>query len=329
MRDTPVPEPGPGEVRVRVHAVSINHLDLWTRKGIPGVKLPLPIIPGADVAGVVEKLGPGVQRWSVGDNVILYPAVSCGKCGACIRGRENYCRSYQVLGHRRDGGYAEFIVVPEVNLLPRPERLSFEESAAFPLVFLTAWHMLVTLAHVRPGEDVLVTAGGSGVGSAAIQIANFLGARVFTTAGTEEKRRKALELGAYRVYDHYQPGWSEKVLEDTHKEGIDIVVDHVGEALWPDIVRCMGWYARFVTCGATTGTNVQVNLRHLFAKQWSLFGAYMGSRGELMDLWPLVNEGRLRPIVDSIFPLQDASRAHEYVEAKKHFGKVVLKVIES
>lgn len=328
IKDVPVPEPGPGEVRVRVRAVGINHLDIWTRKGIPGVKLPLPVILGSDVVGVVDAVGSHVDQWKPGDKVAIYPAVSCHQCEACIRGLDNRCPRYSVLGHRRDGGYADYIVVPAGNLMPKPDHLSWEETAAIPLVFLTAWHMLVTLARIQPGEDVLVMGGSSGVGSAAIQIARFYGCRVITTAGTEEKRKKALELGADIALDHSQPGWGKAVREATDNKGVDIVFEHVGQAVWPEIMKCLGWHGRLVTCGATTGTDVSLNLRVLFGKQWSIYGAYMGTRGEMLDVWRLVMKGIFRPVLDRVFPLEKAEEAHRYIEDRKQFGKVVLKVSE-
>ncbi len=326
--DTPIPEPGPGEVRVRVYAVGINHLDIWTRKGIPGVRLPLPLTLGSDVSGVIDKPGEGVDWVDPGQEVALYPATSCGHCDACLRGNENECPKYAVLGHRRDGGYAEYIVVPARNVLPKPPHLSHAETASLPLVFLTAWHMLVTLAKLQPHDTVLVIAGGSGVGSAAIQIAKFFHARVIATAGSDEKMQRCIELGADDVVNHYEEGWSKKVKKMTQNKGVDVVFEHVGQAVWNEVLRCLAWKGRFVTCGATSGAEVQLNIRYLFGKQWSLYGAYMGSMREMLDAWKNVMNGIFRPVLDRTFPLEQAREAHEYIEAKRHFGKVVLQVHE-
>ncbi len=326
VEERPVPDVGPNDIRVRVRAVALNHLDLWTRRGIPGVRLPLPIVPGADVAGVVDAVGDQVRHVKPGDAVVLHPAVSCGVCRFCLQGEDNRCREYKVLGHRRDGGCADFIVVPAVNALPKPAGLTWEEAASMPLVFLTAWHMLVTLARLRPAETVLVMAAGSGVGIAAVQVARMVGARVIATAGTEAKRQRLQALGADHVVDHYDPAWPQRVLELTHRAGVDVVFEHVGEAVWDGVLQCLGWGGRLVTCGATTGTEARLNLRALFAKQWRIYGSYMGTRGELLALWPLVERGVLRPVVDRVFPLEEAAQAHAYMESRQHFGKVVLRV---
>ncbi len=326
LEERPIPEAGPGEIRVRVQAVGVNHLDIWTRKGIPGVRLPLPIIPGADVAGIVDAVGPGVDHVHPGDAVVLYPAESCGVCAKCLRGLHNQCRQYRVLGHRRDGGYAEYIVVPARNALPKPEHLSWTEAASMPLVFLTAWHMLITLARLRPQDTVLIMAGASGVGVAAVQIARLVGATVITTAGTEEKRQRLLELGADYVLDHYDPTWPDQVRDLTGRRGADVVFEHVGAAVWEGVLRALAWDGRLVTCGATTGADVSLNIRALFAKRWQFYGAYMGTYGEMLDVWDLVTRGVLRPVVDRVWPLDQAGAAHAYVEAKRHFGKVVLEV---
>jgi NADPH:quinone reductase-like Zn-dependent oxidoreductase len=325
--DVPEPEPRPNEVLVRVRACALNHLDLWVRGGLPNVPIPLPHIPGSDVAGEIAKIGTEVTTVRVGQKVVLAPGVTCGKCPACISGRDNLCRQFTNLGYMIDGGCAEFVRTPEVNCLPYPENLSFEEAAAVPLVFQTAWHMLVDRAQLRPGEDVLILGAGSGVGSAAIQIAKFFGARVITTAGSDAKLEKARELGADHVINHKSQKIRDEVRRITNKRGVDVVFEHVGTATWDDSLASLALAGRLVTCGSTTGYDAKLDLRFLFSRQLSLLGSYMGAKSELHTIMKLVAAGRLKPVVDRIFPLADAAAAHTYLESGQQFGKVVLKVL--
>ena len=324
--DAPDPAINPNEVLVRVKACALNHLDLWVRRGLPGVAIPLPHIPGSDVAGEVVEVGSGVTTVRAGQRVVLAPGVTCGKCPACISGNDNRCRSFTNLGYAIDGGCAEFVKVPEVNCLPYPENLSFAEAASIPLVFQTAWHMLLVRAELQPGEDVLILGGGSGVGIAAIQIAKFFGARVIATAGTPEKMAKATELGADYVVNHKTQRIRDEVRRITNKRGVDVVFEHVGTATWDDSLASLAYAGRLVTCGATTGYDAKLDLRVLFAKQLSLLGSYMGTKSDLHSVMRLVATGRFRPIVDRVFPLEEAAAAHEYLESGAQFGKVVLTV---
>jgi NADPH:quinone reductase-like Zn-dependent oxidoreductase len=324
--DAPDPVINANEVLVRVKACALNHLDLWVRRGLLGVAIPLPHIPGSDVAGEVAEIGAGVTTVRPGQKVILAPGVTCGKCPACISGHDNRCRSFTNLGYMIDGGCAEFVKVPEVNCLPYPENLSWEEAASIPLVFQTAWHMLLVRAELQPGEDVLVLGAGSGVGIAAIQIAKFFGAKVIATAGTPEKLAKAKELGADYVINHKTQKIREEVRRITNKRGVDVVFEHVGTATWDDSLASLAYAGRLVTCGATTGYDAKLDLRVLFAKQLALMGSYMGTKSDLHSVLRLVAAGRFRPIVDRIFPLKEAATAHEYLESGAQFGKVVLTV---
>ena len=324
--DVPDPEPRPNEVLVRVRACALNHLDLWVRGGLPNVPIPLPHIPGSDVAGEIAKIGSEVTTVRVGQKVVLAPGVSCGKCAACVSGQDNRCRQFTNLGYMIDGGCAEFVCVPEVNCLPYPENLSFEQAAAIPLVFQTAWHMLVARAELQPGEDVLVLGAGSGVGSAAIQIAKFFGARVIATAGSDEKLAKARELGADYVVNHKSQKIRDEVRRVTNKRGVDVVFEHVGTATWDDSLASLALAGRLVTCGNTTGYDAKIDLRFLFSRQLSLLGSYMGVKSELHTIMKLVAAGRLKPVVDRTFPLAEAAAAHAYLEAGQQFGKVVLSV---
>jgi len=324
--DVPDPEPRSNEVLVRVRSCALNHLDLWVRAGLPNVAIPLPHIPGSDVAGEIAKIGSEVTTVRVGQKVVLAPGVTCGKCAACISGQDNRCRQFTNLGYLIDGGCAEFVRVPEVNCLPCPENLSFEEAAAVPLVFQTAWHMLIARAQLTPGEDVLVLGAGSGVGSAAIQIAKFFGARVIATAGSDEKLTKARELGADHTINHKSQKIRDEVRRITNKRGVDVVFEHVGTATWDDCLASLAPAGRLVTCGATTGYDAKLDLRFLFSRQLSLLGSYMGVKSELHTIMKLVAGGRLKPVVDRTFPLAEAAAAHDYLETGRQFGKVVLKV---
>src|SRR5215470_11291994 len=314
------------DVLVRVKACALNHLDLWVRRGLPNVSIPLPHIPGSDIVGEIAKIGADVTTVRAGQKVVLAPLVSCGKCPACIAGLDNRCRQATNLGYMIDGGCAEFVRAPEVNCLPYPENLSWEQAAAVPLVFQTAWHMLVTRAELQPGEDALILGAGSGVGSAAIQVAKFLGARVIATAGAEEKLTKAKELGADHVINHKSQKIRDEVRRITNKRGVDVVFEHVGTATWDDSLASLASGGRLVTCGATTGYDAKVDLRFLFSRQLSLLGSYMGTKSELHTVMKLVAAGGLKPVVDRVFPLAEAAAAHAYLESGSQFGKVVLRV---
>jgi len=324
--DAPEPPVRSNEVLVRVKACALNHLDLWVRRGIPGVPIPLPHIPGSDVSGEIAQIGADVTTVRVGQKVVLAPLVSCGKCPACVAGLDNHCRQATNLGYMIDGGCAEFVRAPQVNCLPYPENLSFEEAASIPLVFQTAWHMLVARAELQPGEDVLVLGAGSGVGSAAIQIAKFFGARVIAIAGSDEKLKKAKALGADHLINHKTQKIRDEVRRITSKRGVDVVFEHVGTATWDESLASLAAGGRLVTCGATTGYDAKVDLRFLFSRQLSLLGSYMGTKSELHTVMKLVAAGRLKPVVDRIFPLAEVAAAHAYLESSSQFGKVVLQV---
>lgn len=320
--EAPEPVPREGEVLVRVRACALNHLDLWQRRGIERVRIPFPHISGADVAGeVVAAPGSGMAP---GRRVLLQPGLSCGRCEPCLDGRDNDCPQYDVLGYQSAGGYAEFVVVPVQNVVPIPDTLGFVEAAAFPLTFLTAWHMLITRARLRAGEDVLVLGAGSGVGQAAIQIAWLHGARVFATGGTDAKLARARELGAYEAINHHTQDLVREVRQQTGGRGVDVVVEHVGQATWERSVKCLARGGRLVTCGATTGHDGRLDLRFLFSRQLSLLGSYMGTKAELLRAAQFFFGGELRPVVDRTYPLAEAAEAHRRLEAGDQFGKIVL-----
>ena len=321
------PRPRADEVLVRVRACSINHLDLWVRKGIPGVEIPMAHIPGSDIAGEIAAVGELVNDVHVGEKVVLAPGISCGHCHACLAGDDNLCRKYTLFGYLVDGGCAELVKSPARNVFPMPESLSFDEAAAVPLVFLTAWHMLVTRARLQPGEEILILGGGSGVGSAGIQIAKMLGGRVIATVGTEEKVEKAKALGADHVVLHSQTGWQADVKRLTHKHrGVDVVFEHVGTATWDHSLASLATGGRLVTCGATTGYDARLDLRFLFSRHLSVLGSYMGSKAELFPVLDLVGRKILHPVIDSVLPLDRCAEAHARLERRHAFGKIVLTV---
>lgn len=301
LEERPAPEPGPGEVRVRIKAAALNHLDTWVRRGIPGFRFPLPIIPGCDGAGVTGD----------GEEVVLAPGLG-----------NPMDRDYGILGETRDGTCAESIVVPRENVLPKPARLSWEEAAAWPLTFLTAWTMLTRRASVQPGEWVLVHAAGSGVGVACVQMAKLLGARVIATASSEEKRRRALGLGADAALPY--ENFAREARAIAGKAGVDVVVDHLGPATWEGSVSVLRKGGRLVTCGGTTGHEVRFDLRHLFFKSLSFLGSTMGTPEELRTVLGHVEAGRLSPVIDSVFRLDEIRKAHERLADRAVFGKVVV-----
>jgi NADPH:quinone reductase-like Zn-dependent oxidoreductase len=320
--DIPDPQPRKNEVLVRVRACALNHLDVWVRKGLPGVKLPH--ILGSDVAGEVVEVGEYIAGFTPGQRVLLSPMHYCGHCAKCVAGLQNQCRQFTVLGNAVDGGDCELIAAPAANVIPIPDSLDFIQAASVPLVFVTAWHMLVGRAGIRPGQTVLVLGASSGVGIAAIQIAKLFHCRVITTAGDETKLQKGRELGADFGINHYQQKISDEVRKITNKEGVDIVIEHVGAATWDESVRSLKSGGTLVTCGATTGPAVGLNLQHLFARQLTLLGSYMGTMSELHEVLGHVFAGRLKPVVDRVFPLSEIRAAHEYLEKSQMFGKIVV-----
>jgi NADPH:quinone reductase-like Zn-dependent oxidoreductase len=320
--DIPEPQLRKDQVMVRVRACSLNHLDVWVRKGLPGVKLPH--ILGSDIAGEVAEVGEYVRGFTVGQRVLVAPMHFCGRCEKCLAGLQNLCRDFTVLGNGVDGGNCELFAAPAANVIPIPDSSDFNQAASVPLVFVTAWHMLVGRASIRPGQTVLVLGASSGVGIAAIQIAKLFHCRVITTAGDEKKLAKGRELGADFGINHYQQKISEEVRKITNKEGVDIVIEHVGAATWDESVRSLKNGGTLVTCGATAGPNVSIDLRHLFARQLSLLGSYMGTMTELHEVLKHILAGRLKPVVDRVFPLTEIRAAHTYLETSQMFGKVVL-----
>jgi NADPH:quinone reductase-like Zn-dependent oxidoreductase len=318
-----IPEPGPGEVRVRIRAVALNHLDLWVRRGGPAFKLDYPHRLGSDIAGTIDAVGPGVDD-KVGAKVVVQPGLSCGRCAACLGGHDNLCRFYKILGENAQGGYAEYIVVPRVNLAPYPERLDFAHAAAGLLSYLTAWQMVVHKARVAPGDVLLVHGGGSGVGIAAAQIAKLHGARVIATAGGADKVARAKQLGVDIVVDYNAADFVAECRAATGKRGVDAVIEHVGGEVFAASIRAVRNGGRIVTCGATAGFHPAIDLRHIFFRQIEVLGSTMGSKADLLAVLDHMASGRLEPVVHEVMPLARAADAHRLLEARGAFGKVVL-----
>jgi NADPH:quinone reductase-like Zn-dependent oxidoreductase len=323
LEELPVPEPGPHQVRVKIRAVALNHLDIWVRRGGPAFHLEYPHRLGSDIAGEVDAVGSGAAA-VVGTKVVVQPGLSCGRCAACLDGHDNLCRQYRILGENTQGGYAEYIVVPEVNLAPYPERLDFAHAAAGLLPFLTAWQMVVRKARVAPGDTVLVQGAGSGIGVAAIQIAKLHGARVITTAGSDDKVARARALGADVAVNYTTGDFVATCRAETGKRGVDAVIEHVGGDVFAASIKAVRNGGRIVTCGATAGFHPAIDLRHIFFRQVEVLGSTMGSKADMLAALGHIAAGRLQPIVHEVLPLARAADAHRILEQRAAFGKVVL-----
>jgi|CXWL01.1.fsa_nt_gi NADPH:quinone reductase-like Zn-dependent oxidoreductase len=331
----PLPRPvmRPDEVLVAVRACGLNHLDLWVRNGMPGHRFPLPMVPGCEIAGDVVAVGEAVRHVAIGMRTLVAPGVSCGHCPRCLAGEDALCPDYGILGETRDGGYAELVAVPGRNILPLPPNLTYVEAAALPLVFMTAWHMLVTRAALRPHETVLVHAAGSGVSSAAIQIARLLHAgHIIATAGSDAKLARARALGADDTINYQTEDWvarARAILASRSSQGsrgVDVVVDHVGGEIFEKSLRLLAPGGRIVVCGATAGGTATVNLRALFFKAISILGSTMGSIAELATVLDFVARGELAPVVDRVYPWRQAPAAQAALARREQFGKLVLEM---
>jgi NADPH:quinone reductase-like Zn-dependent oxidoreductase len=327
LEETPDPQIDQNQVLIRIKACALNHLDLWLRKGLPGVKVPLPHIPGCDIAGEVAAVGDLCARVKVGERVVISPGRSCGQCPHCLGGRDNLCASYQIVGgYGLDGGYAELIAVPEVNAIPLPPGLDLVQAAALPVTFVTAWNMLVTLGNIQSGQIVLVMGAASGVGVAALQIAKLFGATVVAAAGTDDKLTKAKTLGADHGINYHKQAIAHEVKQFTERRGVDIIFEHVGGDTWKDLIPILAPGGTLVTCGATSGPIAETDIRYLFMRQLRIQGAYMGSKADLLTIVPLVEAGKLKAVVDQVLPLSEAAQAHQLLEERRQFGKVVLTI---
>lgn len=325
--EQPVPPAGPEEVLIRVGATALNHLDVYTRAGVAGHPrtLPEPLILGSDLAGTVVEIGAESRRVNVGDRVVCNPFVTCGKCEYCTSAQDNLCPYLSIIGVARNGGYAEYAVAPYENVLQLADNIPFTDAAAVPLSFLTAWHMLIGRCGLRPGNEVLVIAAGSGVGSAALQIASRLGAHLIATAGSDDKLEKARGLGADEAINYRDvPKFSSRVRELTGGRGVDIIFDSVGAPVWDECFASLSLNGKYVNCGVTGGYAAELHLGQLFTRQLSILGSFNGTKQEMRELMRAVNRGDLKPVVSEVLPLSQARTAHQKMEDRDLFGKIVL-----
>jgi NADPH:quinone reductase-like Zn-dependent oxidoreductase len=312
--EVPDPAPGPGEVTLEIKAASVNHLDVWVRKGLPGVAYPR--ILGCDAAGILR---------GTGERVLLNPATSCGRCEFCGSGEKPLCRDYRIRGEHTDGTDAELISVPRASVIAIPDSLSFEAAAATPLVYLTAWRLIITRGRLKPSEDVLIWSAGAGVGTACLQLAKRAGARVIATASSDQKASRLAELGADIVLNHAREDVPRRIREITQKRGVDLVVDYIGKETWAKSLGCMRRGGRLVTCGATSGHDPAEDLRQVFYRQLEIIGCTMGNDKELEDVLRLVFRGDVKPVIDSVLPMKDGAEAHRRLESRLAFGKIILR----
>ena len=323
-KDVEVPTPKAGEVLLAVKACGLNQVDLLTRDGQTPAAIPLPHISGTEVAGEVVSVGPGVTEWKVGERVVVDPILSCGGCSFCLSGQTNMCLRGRVFGVQTQGGYAERVVAPAHQLVRLPESLSYAEAAAVAVTGPTAWHMLRRRADIRIGEDVLIIAAGAGIGVLGMQIAAAAGARVIVTAGSEDKLRQARELGAQFAVNHRDPSWPEQVRKWTGGRGVDVVFEHVGAATWEGSLRSLARGGRLVTCGGHSGFSVNINLWHLFVKEHTIIGSFAGSRDDFMNVLRLVEQRKIKPVIQQIFSLEDLTKAQALMESRQVFGKLII-----
>ncbi len=323
--DAPDPVIAANEVLVRVKACALNHLEVWGTMMPPGTRFPKPRIAGSDVAGVVEAVGDAAAGAEVGAKVMLQAGVSCGVCQGCLSGQDNRCRSYTILGQGVwDGGFAELVKAPAANIISMPDNLSFEEAASIPLVWVTAWHMLLSRAGLQRGETVLVNAAGSGVGTAAVQVAKLWGARVIASAGSDAKLEKARALGADEAINYTTADLASEALRLTDGRGLDVVFEHVGGDVFVKSVQALGRRGRLVTCGATAGASASFNIMPFFLREQAILGSFMGTKADLLQAMPYFRSGELRPVVDSVFPLRELGQAVAKMASRDVFGKIVV-----
>jgi NADPH:quinone reductase-like Zn-dependent oxidoreductase len=323
-QDVPDPKPGAGDVLVRVKAAALNHLDLFVREGLPGLKLPLPFWTGCDIAGEIVEVGASVQGVAVGDRVAVNPNLECGRCEYCLKGQHSLCVSYGILGEHTHGGLAEYVKVDGRKVLKLPDHVTDEDAAAFVLVNMTAWRMLVSQARLRAGEDLLLIGVGGGVSSTGVQIGKLCGARVWVTSSSDEKLERARALGADECINYVREDWVKAVAQKTGRRGVDVVLENVGAATWPGAIRALAKGGRLVTCGGTSGPICETDVRQVFWKQISIIGSTMSTNAEFAEVMGQLFRGRLKAIVDSVMPLKDGAAAQERLAAGKQFGKIVL-----
>jgi 2-desacetyl-2-hydroxyethyl bacteriochlorophyllide A dehydrogenase len=327
LQELPTPIPTESEVLIKLDFAALNHVDLWVRKGSPAYPVAFPHVAGVDGAGVVAAIGPQAEGVSVGDRVVIFPGIFCGTCFYCRSGRDNQCDHFEILGTKRFGTYADFVAVPDENVVPLPDQISTETAAAFPVAYLTAWHMLVGRAQLKKDDTLLIVGAGAGVSMAAMQIAAYIGAKTYAVTSSQEKVDLLRKNGADDVFIlNKENAFSQWAKEKTHGRGVEVVFEHVGPATWDESVKALAKYGRLVTCGATTGPSVNVELRTIFGKDLSILGAKMGTKKEFQQLCRLVFASTFKPTISAIFPLHEGAQAHRMMEQKKQTGKILLKL---
>ncbi len=326
LEQAPVPQPGAGEVRIRVHACALNWLDVGIRRGPQFGAVPLPLTTGVDISGVIDAVGAEVSGWAAGDEVTMYSLITCGECEFCRAGEPTICPQHQIIGEHMNGGLAEYMLAPALNLIPKPANLSHVEVAALPVVAGTAWHMLITVARLQAGETVFIPGAGGGVASLGIQIAKYAGATVIASTSTGAKIAKAKELGADHVFNYHDSDWVEQILAATNGRGVDVAQDLVGAATWADSLRTLARNGRMVVCGSHSGKQFDLRIPQIYHRQLSILGANGATYNELRTALELANQGLLRPVIDRVLPLSQIREGHRILEEHDHFGKVVMQI---
>ncbi len=328
LRYEDVPEPSikRDEVLIRVSYTSINHLDIWVRTGLTAYGTKLPHILGCDISGIIVDKGEDVKEFNAGDRVIVDPGIRCMRCEFCLSGRDNICRTFGIVGATVSGGYREYVAFPARDIIKIPDNTPLDVSAAFPLTYMTSWHMLVNRAKITPGERILIVGGTSGIGIAALQISRLTGMEIIATAGSDDKLEFLKRNGADYIINHEREDIYERVKEFTGGEGVDVVFEHVGPSIFEKALRVLKKGGRLVTCGATRGPEVRLDLRYLFSRELTIMGSIMGTRSEHLRITGLVGKGLLKPVIDSVYPLKDTRDAHKRIEERRHIGKILLRV---
>ncbi|NDJ61844.1 MAG: alcohol dehydrogenase catalytic domain-containing protein [Chloroflexi bacterium] len=322
----PLPQPKPGEVRIKVEACALNWLDVGIRRGPKFGAIPLPLITGSDIAGVIDAVGDQVEGWAAGDAVLVYPLITCSVCELCRSGSLTVCPDHKIIGEHINGGLAEYVTVPAANLIRKPDSLSFEAVAALPVVGMTAWHMLITLGQLRVGETVLIPGAGGGVASISVQIARHAGAHILATTSSPEKMQKAHDLGAEVVVDYRDPTWTAQILDATAQRGVDMVQNNVGASTWADSLAVLARNGRLVVCGSHAGTNFDLSIPQIYHRQLRIIGANGGTYPGLVTVLKLAESGVVQPVVDTVLPLSEIHEGHRLLEERDHFGKVVIRI---
>ncbi|MBC8214754.1 MAG: zinc-binding dehydrogenase [Candidatus Marinimicrobia bacterium] len=328
LRYEEIPEPicNDEKVKVQIKSASLNHLDIWIREGFPGMPLPLPLIMGSDGAGIISEVGKNVNDWKVGNEVVIQPNTFCGECDYCKNGKENYCKNYGIIGETENGVQSEFVVLNPINIYPKAKHLSFVDASSMQLVYLTSYQMLITRANLQPNETVLIYGATSGIGSAGIQIAKHLGTKVISTVGSDNKIEYAKQMGSDFVVNHSSENWSKQVKEIVGKKGVNVIFEHPGTATWENSMRLLAKGGRVVTCGATTGPIVKLDLRHLFMKQQTIIGSTMCDMKSFKQVMKHIENGDYKPFVDKVYPMSEIAEAHKRIEDREQIGKVVVSV---